>query len=186
MKNSFRTYVVAAVIILALLFGFQITTYKSASLFHEKMTLDDALIQELRSGATTALQSNDAPIASLLLYGNNIIGRGYNTVLRDTNPGGHAEINAISNALRKYSRKDFSLLNRDSLLLISTYEPCLMCRGAILEYNIKHVQFLKGKSLTHWLKEDYRLYRYQWKRIQVEPETLQDSLLHLHPGYNGD
>ncbi len=183
MKISFRTYFITSIIVLALLFGFQVATYKSTSLFRDDIALSDSTVNELRALATTALQSNDAPIAALILYKDKIIGRGYNTVLRDTTAGGHAEINALSDALRTFSRTDFSLLDRDSLFLISTYEPCLMCRGAILEYNIKHVQFLKEKSILHWVKEEYRSYRYQWKRIKVEPEELQDSLFRLHPDY---
>lgn len=186
MKSPFRTFVLFAFAFLALLLGFQIVTYKSASLFRNEIILPDSIVQELSTLAFISLQSKDAPISSIILYNNRIIGRGFNTVLRDFTAGGHAEINAISDALHRISRKEFSTLNRDSLLLISTYEPCFMCRGAILEYNIRQVQFLKDKSVLHWLKEDFRSYRYQWQRIQVEPETLQDSLFHLHPDYNGE
>ncbi|MBI5214268.1 MAG: nucleoside deaminase [Ignavibacteriae bacterium] len=183
MKNSFRSYVIITLIVLSVLFGFQVATYKSASLFRDDVILSDSLLNELRALATTALQHKDAPIAALILYKGKIIGRGYNTVLRDINVGGHAEINALSDALHTFSRTEFALLEKDSLFLISTYEPCLMCQGAILEYNIKHVQFLKEKSILHWLKEDYRSYRYQWRRVQVSPNELQDSLFRLHPDY---
>ncbi|TAK67429.1 MAG: hypothetical protein EPO24_00480, partial [Bacteroidetes bacterium] len=69
------------------------------------------------------------------------------------------------------------------LTLISTYEPCAMCRGAILEYNIKQIQFLKAKSIWELLKEDLRAYRYQVKRIHAGNDDIQDSLFYLHPGY---
>jgi len=48
----------------------------------------------------------------------------------------------------------------------------LMCQGAILEYNIKKVRFLKPKPLLHWLKEDFRTYRYQWMRSKISLESL--------------
>ncbi|MBI3193104.1 MAG: hypothetical protein HYZ34_01400 [Ignavibacteriae bacterium] len=183
MKTPFRTFVLFLFVAFALLMVFQIVTYKSSSLFHDELILDTHLVRELTRLATTALQNNDAPISALVLYRNKIIGRGFNTVIRDSNAGGHAEVNALSDVLHNYTRKDFSLLDRDSLLLVSTYEPCLMCRGAILEYNIRHVQFLKEKPILHWLREDYRTYRYQWNRMKVDPAELQDSLFRLHPDY---
>ncbi|HXD93649.1 MAG TPA: deaminase, partial [Bacteroidia bacterium] len=66
---------------------------------------------------------------------------------RDTNIGGHAEINAISNTIKNIGTQNFNQLNRDSLILITTFEPCLMCRGAIIENRIKHIEFIKEKTL---------------------------------------
>ncbi len=169
-----------------LFLGLHFILYTSSDVFSDKQQLSPPLAKELTSLAVQALQSDDVPISAILLYGRKIIGRGYNTVLRDTNAGGHAEINAISDAIKKYGRKEFSLLDRDSLKLITTYEPCIMCRGAILEYNIRNVQYLKAKTTWHWMKEDLRTDRFLWNRLNIEPERLQDSLFELHPGYKKD
>jgi tRNA(Arg) A34 adenosine deaminase TadA len=64
-----------------------------------KLTLDAVLIERLVSLGKKALDSNDVPIAALLLSNGEVIGEGFNTVLRDGNAGGHAEINAISSAI---------------------------------------------------------------------------------------
>ena len=139
----------------------------------------DILVKE----AAVALKSEDVPVGALLLYNDTILSTGYNTVLRDSNAGGHAEINAISNAVRQIGFSSFSKLDRKKLILVSTFEPCMMCRGAIIEYNIRHVYFLKGKGLFHWLKNDAKQLRYEWNTSQAEGKELQDSLFLLHPKY---
>ena len=144
--------------------------------------LEAGHLRLIRNEGVAALQSRDVPVGSILLFGDEVIGVGHNTVYRDSNAGGHAEINAISDAMRKIGIERFVHLNRDSLLLITTYEPCLMCRGAILEWNIRHVEFLKGKDLLHWLREDYRTLRYQWLRTKRAPGEMQDTLFRMHPG----
>jgi len=60
-----------------------------------------------------------------------------------------------------------------------------MCRGAILEYGIRRVAFLKGKPLGHWIREDLKWLRYEWRRTQREPSSLQDSLFRRHPDFPG-
>ncbi len=146
-------------------------------------TLSEPVTVRLMNLGRMALLSRDVPVASILLYRDSIIGEGFNTVLRDGNAGGHAEINAMSDAMRHLGQTMFSALNRDSLILISTFEPCPMCRGAILEHRIKQVQFLKPKPLSYLLREDFRSMRYRWLWRQIEPEALQDSLFLSHPGY---
>lgn len=131
----------------------------------------------------SALRYLDVPVASILLYNDTIIGTGYNTVLANGDAGGHAEINAISSALRAIGKEKFDLLNREKLTLITTFEPCLMYRGAIIEYRIRTVIFLKPKSLFHWLIKHAQGLRYELTKKHGEPESLQDSLFIKHPKY---
>jgi len=142
--------------------------------------------QELVQLAKEALKTRDVPVSALLLYEDKIIGRGYNTVLRDSNAGGHAEINALSDAIRHMGVEHFDQLNRDSLLLITTFEPCMMCRGAIIENRIKHVEFIQQKELSHWIKNTFKSLRYELIKKKSSESSLQDSLFRLHPGYPGN
>jgi len=139
--------------------------------------------KELVELALNSLESKDVPVAALLIYKGKVIGAGYNTVVRNTSAGEHAEINAISNAIDSLGFRQFQFLDRDSLWLISTYEPCMMCAGAMVIYNIQKVSFLKEKTLEHNLRQDARLLRYFWKRTPMQPASLQDSLFYLHPDY---
>ncbi|MBK8340910.1 MAG: nucleoside deaminase [Flavobacteriales bacterium] len=80
-----------------------------------------------------AISSGDVPVAALLLYNDDVIGRGYNTVRRDGNAGGHAEVNAISDAFRSLGWERFERLDRDRMVLLTTFEPCAMCKGLICQ-----------------------------------------------------
>jgi tRNA(Arg) A34 adenosine deaminase TadA len=88
-------------------------------------------------------------------------------------------VNAISDALRRFGDAGFASFNRDSLTLISTFEPCVMCTGALMNFGIKRVAFLKTKPLFQRLQEDYRLMLYRFRMDQRGPGALQDSLFNL-------
>ena len=151
--------------------------------FHSNKNLESSQLQTLIDNASQSLKSNDVPVGALIIYNDSILSTGYNTVYRDSNAGGHAEINAISNAIRKIGFDAFAKLDRKKLVLVSTFDPCMMCNGAIIEYNIRHVYFLKGKGLFHWWKNDAKEFRYEWNKYQLDGEALQDSLFMLHPKY---
>ncbi len=159
-------------------------------LFHSKWHLFRP-VSELPPGykpqlvrlALHSLETRDVPVASLLIYRGEIIGRGYNTVVRNRRAGEHAEINAISDALDSLGFRQFQTLDRDSLWLITTFEPCMMCAAALVIYNIQKVYFIKEKPISDNLRQDARLLRHFWKREALQPAALQDSLFYLHPDY---
>ncbi|MES2776323.1 MAG: nucleoside deaminase [Bacteroidota bacterium] len=130
-----------------------------------------------------SIKSMDVPVASMVLYNDSVIGVGYNTVNRDSNIAGHAEINALSAVVKKIGFAKFNSI-KDSMTLITTYEPCGMCKGAILEYEIRNLVFLKKKSLWHWIKTDWKDFKYELRKKQIKDKgALQDSLFRLYPGY---
>jgi tRNA(Arg) A34 adenosine deaminase TadA len=183
LKNKkFRNIIffLAILLILMVLFGnriFQVLPSKEISNLQER----EIIIQ-----ASKALISMDVPVGSLLIYSGSIIGEGYNTVKSDTNIAGHAEINAINDAVKKIGIKQFNELDRSKLILVTTLEPCEMCKGAIIHYNIKHVYFMKDKSPLHWNKKQLKMLRYEWNKRKISGEQQQDSLFYLHPGYPGN
>ncbi len=133
--------------------------------------------------AERPLDSSDVPVGALLLFEGIIIGEGYNTVLRNVKAGEHAEVNAISNAIASMGMEKFSSLDRGSLVLVSTFEPCLMCAGAFINYNIQKVYFMKEKEFSITGKEEARFIRYLMRRRQVKNKDEQASLFEKHPGY---
>jgi tRNA(Arg) A34 adenosine deaminase TadA len=133
--------------------------------------------------AKQSLESLDVPIGALLIYQNEIIGEGYNTVLHTSDAGGHAEMNAISDAIHRMGMEQFSALDRASLFLVTTFEPCLMCTGAFINYNIKKVYFLKEKDILYLMKEAMRFIRYYFYRGKMNHTGEQDALFEQHPRY---
>ncbi|CAN5610868.1 hypothetical protein BH11BAC1_BH11BAC1_20650 [soil metagenome] len=178
-KRKFYRGTIVFIFLLIISYFFQSGLYH----LHTNKNISEEEKLVLLKEAGNALPSLDVPVGSILIYNDSILSTGHNTVMMDSNVAGHAEINAINNAIRKTGFAEFSRLNREKLILVSTFEPCMMCRGAILEYNIRHVYFLKGKGILNWLKNDFRQFRYEWNKRKSAGDELQDSLFQLHPKY---
>jgi tRNA(Arg) A34 adenosine deaminase TadA len=133
--------------------------------------------------AKRSLETSDVPVGALLLYKGEIIGEGFNTVLRNAKAGEHAEVNAISAAIKDLGMEKFTMLERDSLLLATTFEPCLMCAGAFINYNIQNVFFMKEKDFSYTTKEEALFVRYLLRRKQIKSGNEQDVLFEKHPDY---
>ena len=77
--------------------------------------------------AKKSLESGDVPIGAVIVKDNLIIGRGHNQVEKLQNATVHAEMIAISEAIKKVEYKHLL----DSTIYV-TLEPCSMCAGAIV------------------------------------------------------
>lgn len=86
--------------------------------------------------AEKAQKINEVPIGCVIVYNNEIIGKGYNKRVSQGNVLAHAEIIAINEACRYMG--DWRL--EDTTLFV-TVEPCPMCAGAIVQARIKEVVF---------------------------------------------
>lgn len=86
--------------------------------------------------AKLAAKNGDFPFGSIVVLGNEIVGRGYNTAMTKNEICLHAEILALVHAQKRLSRKKLS-----QCTIYSTVEPCPMCSFAIRELNIKRVVF---------------------------------------------
>ncbi|MBQ2864301.1 MAG: nucleoside deaminase [Clostridia bacterium] len=86
--------------------------------------------------ANKAAKQGDIPVGAVVVCNGNIVGTGYNKKEKKKNALMHAEIIAINKASKKL--KDYRL---EDCELYVTFEPCLMCVGAILSARIKKVYF---------------------------------------------
>jgi len=150
-----------------------------------KVVLLDEQRAKLLELAERSLESGDVPVGAILLYRGKVIGEGHNTVLRNGKGGEHAEINAISAALNSMGMEKFSALDRKDLVLLSTFEPCLMCAGAFVNYNIQSIFFMKEKDFSYTGKEEALFVRYLLRRRQIRGSREQDLLFEKHPRYPG-
>lgn len=101
------------------------------------MTTDSfmqAAIEEARKG----MDSGGIPIGSVLVRGNEILGRGHNQRVQLDNPILHAEIDCLQNAGRVGRYQD--------TVLYSTLMPCYLCAGAVVQFEIPKV--IVGESVT--------------------------------------
>lgn len=138
----------------------------------------------LDSLAQKALMARDVPVAACLVYKNRVIGMGWNTVRADHDLRGHAELNAMNDALRTLGAQAFDDLDRSDLKLITTFEPCLMCQGAAIEQGITYVvSVLPKKSKDRW--ERYKkLWKYRFRSALGDDPRFQYDLFKKHPEFD--
>ncbi|MFW6022620.1 MAG: tRNA adenosine(34) deaminase TadA [Halanaerobiaceae bacterium] len=86
--------------------------------------------------AEKALEIEEVPIGAIVVYGDKVIGRGYNLKERNYDPTAHAEIIALQDAAR-----NMHSWRLDDCSLYVTIEPCPMCAGAIVQARIKKLVF---------------------------------------------
>lgn len=172
-------YLLPVILIASMVTALLVRVYR----WKRKFILNETQFSRLLELAQRSLESLDVPVGALLIYQNKIIGEGFNTVLRMSAAGGHAEINAISDAIKQLGMERFSSLDRNSLFLVTTFEPCFMCAGAFINYNIRQIYFLKEKDLLYLSKEGVQLIRYYLKRSTVNHSGEQDKLFERHPHY---
>lgn len=98
------------------------------------MDLHEKYMKEALKQAKKAYTLGEVPIGCVIVYGDKIIGRGYNRRNTDKNTLSHAEITAINKASRFIG--DWRL---EDCTLYVTLEPCQMCSGAIVQARIPEV-----------------------------------------------
>jgi cytosine deaminase len=107
----------------------------------------DPHLQAAIDEARKSLSEGGIPIGSVLVYKNEIIGRGHNCRVQTGSPIDHGEMNCLRNAGRLPAK-----IYRESVLY-TTLSPCPMCSGAIVLYAIPRVVI--GENVNFTGAEDY-------------------------------
>lgn len=170
-------YTLIAVFVLMLILPSQCYRFKS------KKAITEVQKEQLKNLGEQALINKDVPVAALLIYKDSIIGTGYNTVKKDHNLSGHAEINAMNMAYTSYG-DDFLQLDRNELILYSTFEPCAMCKGALIELEIERVYFERQKPFGTQLKSSWNSFWFEMGKCRFDAEGLQEKLFEMHLDYD--
>ncbi len=144
--------IVIPILILGVLFVFLPLTISN---LRPGITIQQSHMDSLVKLEEIALQNGEYPVSALVIYKDSIIGAGYNTFRSLNKPTGHAEINAIEDVFKSMHYFEFRKLDRDSLLIITSYEPCMMCKGVINHLDIRKVYYLQPKKFSYRIK--YRL-----------------------------
>ncbi|HEY6414065.1 MAG TPA: tRNA adenosine(34) deaminase TadA [Edaphobacter sp.] len=99
-------------------------------------TLDEQMMRLAIAEALAAQTAGEVPVGAIAVHNNEVIGRGQNRVLRDSDPTAHAETVALRQA--GLSLSNYRLTN---CTLYVTLEPCAMCAGAILHARIARLVY---------------------------------------------
>ncbi len=91
-------------------------------------------MKEAIAEAKKAYALKETPIGAVVVYNDEIVGRGFNKIEISNDPTNHAEIVAIKDAVKRLKR--WRLFDCE---IYVTMEPCFMCTGAIVNSRIKKI-----------------------------------------------
>jgi tRNA(adenine34) deaminase len=102
---------------------------------------DEQLLRLAITEAQAAQFAGEVPVGAIIVGpGGEVLGRGQNRVLRDSDPTAHAEIVALREAGRTLSNYRI-LTSEGGCTLYVTLEPCAMCASAILHARIARLVY---------------------------------------------
>ena len=95
---------------------------------------DEFFMREAISLARSAECLGEVPVGAIVVCKGEIVGRGFNSPIGESDPSAHAEIAALRDAARTLG--NYRLPGCE---LFVTLEPCAMCAGAIMHSRISRV-----------------------------------------------
>jgi cytosine deaminase len=81
--------------------------------------------------AKAGYDEGGVPIGAVMVEHGQVVGRGRNRRVQESNPVSHGETDCMKNAGRRASYADVTMY--------TTLSPCLMCAGTILQFGIGRV-----------------------------------------------
>jgi len=97
---------------------------------------DQRFMREALAEAKVAASVNEVPVGAVVVRNGEIIGRGLNRSVQDSDPTSHAEVVAIRAAAA--SEQNYRLTG---CTVYVTLEPCVMCMGAMLNARVSRLVF---------------------------------------------
>jgi tRNA(adenine34) deaminase len=95
---------------------------------------DELWMEEALRSAQRALGAGEVPVGAVIISDGQIVGRGWNRNLTDSDPTAHAEIVALREA-----GKNLGNHRLGDCELFVTIEPCAMCAGAMIQARLKRL-----------------------------------------------
>ena len=145
-------------------------------------TYEINFMDEALNEAQKGLIKGGIPIGSVLVYKNEIIGRGHNQRIQRGSVILHGEMAALEDAGRQPAS-----VYRESTIY-TTLSPCSMCSGAMLLYGIPGVvvgenrtftgeeELLKSRGVTIHVLDDKRCYQLMKTFIEKYPDAWNEDI----------
>ena len=93
-------------------------------------------MEEALRCAQRALEIGEVPVGAVVVCGGEIVGRGWNRNITDSDPSAHAEIIALREAGAHIGNHRLGECE-----LFVTIEPCAMCAGAMVHARIERLVY---------------------------------------------
>lgn len=98
--------------------------------------VDEAGVRLALAEAAAAEAAGEVPVGAVIMWGEEVVGRGYNRTRQDGDPTAHAEMLAIRSAAAHLG--DWRL---EGCTVYVTLEPCAMCAGAMVLARVTRLVF---------------------------------------------
>ncbi len=105
---------------------------------YEEFIIKSDFAREAFTQAEIALDRGDRPVGAIIEHNGKIVSRGSDTSITNYNCMNHAVINAICKI------PDYLMRYGPDCTIYTTYEPCLMCKGAIKNFKIENIFCMSG------------------------------------------
>jgi tRNA(adenine34) deaminase len=97
---------------------------------------DELWMEEALRSAQRALEAGEVPVGAVVVCEGQIVGRGWNRNITDSDPTAHAEMIALREAGAAVGNHRLG-----SCELFVTIEPCAMCAGALVHARVKRLVY---------------------------------------------
>ena len=97
---------------------------------------DELWMEEALRCAQRALEAGEVPVGAVVVRDGQIVGRGWNRNIADSDPTAHAEMVALREAGATVGNHRL-----EGCDLFATIEPCAMCAGALVHARIKRLVY---------------------------------------------
>jgi tRNA(adenine34) deaminase len=97
---------------------------------------DEFWMEEALRAAQRALEAGEVPVGAVVVHAGEIVGRGWNRNLTDSDPTAHAEVIALRQAGANLGNHRLG-----DCELFATIEPCAMCAGALVHARVKRLVY---------------------------------------------
>jgi len=103
---------------------------------HDERWMREALLEARRTARGGEGARDDVPVGAVVVFENEVVGRGHNQCVLHGDPTLHAEIVAIRDAL-----KSLQTTRLEGATLYVSLEPCAMCAGALWLCRLERLVF---------------------------------------------
>src|SRR5271157_3316799 len=97
---------------------------------------DEFWMEEALRAAQRALEAGEVPVGAVVVHAGEIVGRGWNRNLADSDSTAHAEIVALREAGANLGNHRLG-----DCELFATIEPCPMCAGALVHARVRRLVY---------------------------------------------
>ena len=97
---------------------------------------DELWMEEALRCAQRALEIDEVPVGAVVVFGDRVVGRGWNRNIAENDPTAHAEVMALREAGQNLGNHRLG-----DCELFATIEPCAMCAGALNHARIRRLVY---------------------------------------------